>query len=164
MKAAASLARRGAVMFALAAFLAGCAATPDSGSRAPASGLLGILEAVRENPEDRLAAQVACQLSLGQRSVAFSYRAFFAGFFAVPEENARTAFCAAIVESVIADELTRADLEAFSVPAEQRGRAPLGTLLRKLIDAHERLHSQEARIPRVQALRQLSMRQTELLY
>jgi hypothetical protein len=164
MTAAAGILCRSAVLLGLAVFLAGCAAAPDSGSRAAPGGLLGILEAVRDNPEDRLAAQVACQLSLGQRSTAFDYLPFFAGFFAVPEESARAAFCASIVEAVIADELTRADLEAFSVPAEQRGRAPLGTLLRKLIDAHERLQSQEVRVPQARPSRRLEARQAEPLY
>jgi hypothetical protein len=164
MTAAAGILCRSAVLLGLAVFLAGCAAAPASGSRAAPGGLPGILEAVRENPEDRLAAQVACQLSLGQRSTAFAYRAFFAGFFDVPEQSARTVFCAAIVEAVIADELTRADIEAFGTPVEQRGRAPLGTLLRKLIDAHERLQSQEVRVPQAQPSRRLVASQAEPLY
>ncbi|MGF1592985.1 MAG: hypothetical protein ACFCUW_06885 [Kiloniellaceae bacterium] len=164
MTTAASIARRGTVLLGLVAFLAGCAAAPGTAPPAPSGGLAGILEAVRESPEDRLAAQVACQLSLGQRSDAFAYRGFFAGFFDLPEEDTRAAFCAAIVEAVIADDLTRADLAAFAVPAEQRGRAPLGTLLRKLIDAHERLHSQEAGVPPSRHSRRLSMKQAEALH
>jgi hypothetical protein len=142
-----------AILLTCAIVLSACATTPDTGQAGAQGGLPGVLEEVRRNPEDRTAGESYCRLALAQRTNAFPYGAFFGGLFAVPAAQGDRAFCAALVEAVIADELTEADLAVFK--DRKRSKAPLGTLLRKLMVAHLRLSTQQAALPRETAGRDL---------
>ena len=46
-----------------------------------------------------------------------------------------------------AGDLSQQEWEAFQRPKQVRGKAPLGTLLRELMVAHERLYAQQAQRP-----------------
>ncbi len=135
-----------ALLFAMLVALAGCASS-EGGRGSNSAGLPGILEDARRNPEGRIANEAACLDSITQGSTDFDFEAFFAGLFFVSKENGGQAFCAALIDAVIADELTEADLRAFRKPAEIRGKGPLGLMLRKLMVAHLRLSSQQAKMP-----------------
>ncbi len=135
-----------------ALILAGCAAPQDGGTQNGAraggnEGLRSVLQDVRNHPENRAASEVYCLLSITQGDSDFPYQLFFAGLFSVDREDGTRAFCAAMVEAVIAGELTEADLAPFDRPSSVRGKEPLGTLLRKLMVAHLRLETQEAAAP-----------------
>lgn len=124
----------------IAVLLPACA----GGTSVQSTDLPGILSEVRGQPQKRASAEASCARAIARGPDDFPYKQFFAGVFDVPAEQGGQAFCASIVEAVIADELTRGDLNAFRKPAEVRGKAPLGTLLRKLLIAHERLRGQQA--------------------
>jgi hypothetical protein len=135
---------RAAVTFVvLAAAIAGCAASQSYRG----GSLPDILSDVRAHPESRLKAEVGCERSIARPQSDFPYRSFFAGVFDVPEAEGARAFCAALVEAVIADDLTERDVAVFRRPQELRGKAPLGTFLRALMVAHERLYAQQAQRP-----------------
>jgi hypothetical protein len=144
-----------AIALALFGALAGCAGdgagSADRGANAQDLSLLGVLEETRRDPEDRPASEAYCALSIAESRNGFPYRAFIAGVLAVPEEGATRAFCAALVEAVISNQLTEDELSAFSKPSGERGFKPLGDFLRKLIVAHERLYAQQARGPQAQS-------------
>lgn len=121
----------------------GPAASP--GARAPE--LLGALQHVRENPEDRSSTQAYCLLTVPHSEDDFPIDAFLAGLFDVPADESMRVFCDAIVEAVIAGELTDEDLTFLSEPPGAHGPEPLGVLLRKLMTARERLMSQQVERP-----------------
>ena len=124
--------------------LTGCA-TPDGGSQSVNSRHLPtILEEVRAHPEKRQGGEAACERSISDWSGDFPVNLFFAGLFDVPAPAGEEAFCAAIIEAVIAGDLSKSELDAFKKPSALRGKEPLGNLLRKLIVAHERLSTQQA--------------------
>ena len=125
----------------LAVLLAGCASGGHSGN------LADVLNDARAHPENRLADEVACERAMNAHTGDFAYKAFFAGLLSVPEAEGGRAFCSAIVEAVIAGDLSQAEQDAFRTPSEVRGRAPVGALLRAVMDAHERLHAQQAQRP-----------------
>lgn len=143
--------RHGAPGVALALALAACSAQEERpAAPEPAPGpvaLSQVLEEVRRRPEDRLAGEVYCTLSIAQNPTDFPYKAFFGGLFDVPEDTAGQTLCSALVEAVIADDLTQSDLRTFSRPRSEGSMAALGDLLRKLLDAQLRLSSLEARAP-----------------
>jgi hypothetical protein len=123
--------------------LSGCA-----GAAGPRSDRLpDILNHARAFPEHRLADEVACTRSLTRGDDNFPFEAVFAGLFDVPEASATGAFCAALIDAVIVGDFSKADQDAFSVPSEVRGKAPLGKLLRAVVEAHERLSAQHAQLP-----------------
>jgi len=110
-------------------------------------GLLGALQHVRENPADRLPTVAYCNLTVSRRDGDVPMDAFLSGVFDVPGDKSLRVFCAALVEAVIANELTDDELTVFSRPRSERGLEPLGVLLRKLIVAHERLKNQQVKGP-----------------
>lgn len=123
--------------------LAGCA-----GEAGPRSDRLpDILDHARAFPEHRLADEIACVKSVTRGENDFPFEAVFAGLFDVPQASAAEAFCAALVDATIAGDFSKADQNAFSVPSEVRGKAPLGNLLRALMIARERLQAQQAQRP-----------------
>jgi hypothetical protein len=126
---------------ALLAVLSACA-SGDGSIRS--NHLPTILYEVRGHPEQRDAGEAACVRSLDGSFSNFPYKLFFAGFFDVTENEAGHTFCAAIIEGVISGDITQSELDAFKRPAALRGRGPLGTLLRRLLVAHERLQGQQA--------------------
>ena len=123
--------------------IAGCAASQDQRD----DDLAAPLADARANPEKRPAAEAACERAFSRRGDDFPFQAFAAGMLDVAENAGDSAFCAALVEAVIAGDLSRDDVIAFQRPKEIRGMAPLGTLLRAVMDAHERLHAQQAQKP-----------------
>src|SRR3546814_101144 len=104
----------------LALLLAGCASGGRSGN------LAEVLNDARAHPENRLADEVGCERATSARTGDFAYKIFFAGLLSVPEAEGGRAFCAALIEAVIAGDLSQADQDAFRTPSEVRGRAPLG--------------------------------------
>jgi hypothetical protein len=133
------LRRAAAMTLAAGLLLAGCA-TPQS---QPASNLPSVLSDVRKHPEKRLAGEAACLWSLANNASDFEFAPFISGFLDTPEADSGSALCAAIIEAVVAGDLTAADLDAFQSRKEARREAAVGTLLRKLIEAHERLQEQQ---------------------
>lgn len=127
--------------------LLGCATPENSspGRSAEGTSLVEVLERARGNPERRAQSMSACTRSLNDSVLGFRYAPFMAGLFDVPLEEAGTTFCGALVEAVISDTLTAADLAVFRRPRGDRSFQALGDLFRKLLDAQERLGSQEAR-------------------
>jgi|GEM_PF-4956214 len=127
-----------ALILGLAVTAASCA-TPESESKSASQGigLPSMLEEIRRHPENRAAGEAYCRMVIDQSSNDFPFGTFIAGLFAVPEEDGDKAFCTALVESVIAGELTESDLAHFS--NRNRNKEPLGTLLRKLMAAQLRL-------------------------
>ncbi|HMA14847.1 MAG TPA: hypothetical protein VKP12_08695, partial [Kiloniellaceae bacterium] len=105
------------------------------------------LAEVRANPEQRLNAEASCERALSRQHSDFPFQAFAAGLLAVPEASGLRAFCASLVEAVIAGDLTAEDIADFQRPTEVRGRAPMGKLLRVVLEAHERLAAQQAQKP-----------------
>lgn len=134
-----------AVFVVLAVVLSACASngTPSSSPRSQA-GLPAVLEDVRRNPDQRGSAEVYCRASIAKSPSDFPYKAFFAGLFSVPREEGGKAFCAALIEAVIAGDLTEQNLVAFRNRRDRSDRAPLGALLRDLMIAHLRMTTQEA--------------------
>lgn len=136
-----------ALVLALSLALSACA-TPDGSPREIRSNHLPtVLEQVRDHPERRQTGETACTRSMTENGGDHSVNLILGGLFDVPADSAIDVFCAAIVEAVIADELTRTDIDAFKKPSAIRGKGPLGTLLRKLMVAHERLYAQQAQKP-----------------
>lgn len=131
-----------ATAIALCIGLGACAGSQGSGNE-----LVDALADAQSKPERRLNAEVSCGQALSRRAGDFPAQAFFAGLLAVPEASGLRAFCAALVEAVIAGDLTDGDLTAFQHRTESRGSAPVGTLLRAVIEAHERLSAQQAQKP-----------------
>ncbi|MGF1628321.1 MAG: hypothetical protein ACFCUT_02520 [Kiloniellaceae bacterium] len=142
-----AMARRVALVLILVPLLAGCAASQGGHS----DDLPGILREVRAHPENRLASEVGCERAVARKAGDLPYEAFFAGLFDIPEEAAGRAFCAALIEAIIAGDLSQRDLDAFQRPSQVRGKAPLGTLLRELLVAQERLYAQRAQGPQAQS-------------
>lgn len=136
------IAARFATAVALCIGLGACAASQGSGN-----DLVDALADAQADPERRLNAEVSCERALSRRGGDFPFQAFSAGLLAVPEARGYGAFCAALVEAVIAGGLTEDDLAAFQRPKESRGSAPVGNLLRAVIEAHERLSALEAQRP-----------------
>ena len=137
--------RRRSVLLALLIATSGCATS--NGDSQSSSSLPMVLEELRAHPEKRRVAEAACERSIADNTGDFPINLFFGGLLDVPAHKANGAFCAAIVEAVIAGDLTRSDLSAFELPSAVRGKEPLGTLLRKLMIAHERLYAQQAKRP-----------------
>ncbi len=84
-----------------------------------------------------------CQYSIENNPSDFPYKAFFSGLLGTSEDAAGGAFCAALVEAAVAGDFTEEDLGAFRKGGTDRDRGPVGTLLRKLIMANERLQGQQ---------------------
>lgn len=118
-----------------------------AGSQGSGNNLVDALADARAHPERRLNAEVSCERTLSTRNSGFPFQAFSAGLLGVPEANGLGAFCAALVEAVIAGDLTDSDIAAFQRPRESRGSAPVGTLLRAVLEAHERLSALQAQKP-----------------
>lgn len=136
------------VLAVCVAGLLGCATpekSPQNRSAAGGSSLVEALERARGNPERRAQSIDACTRSLRDSTLGFTYAPFMAGLFDVPLEEAGTAFCGALVEAVISDTLTAADLAVFRRPRGNRSYQPLGDLFRELLEAHERLAPQESK-------------------
>jgi hypothetical protein len=123
--------------------IAGCAASQDQRG----DDLAASLADVRANPEKRLTAEVACERAFSRRGGDFPFQAFSAGLLDVAEKAGHRAFCAALIEAVIAGDLGQSELKAFKTPSEVRGRAAVGPLLRAVLVAHERLTAQQAQKP-----------------
>lgn len=134
---------RAALLGAVTASLAACAAPPSGRS----ADLMDILNYARAHPEERLAMEVACQDSLVRRAGDFPYEALFAGLFDVPRGSGGVTFCAALIESVVSGDLSQSEQDVFSRPRAVRGLAPVGSLFRTLLIAHERLAAQQAQRP-----------------
>lgn len=132
-------AARFATAAALCIGLGACAGPQGSGN-----DLVDVLADAQTNPERRLNAEVACERALSRRGGDFPFQAFSAGLLAVPEASGHRAFCAGLVEAVIAGDLTEDDLAHFQHPRESRGGAPVGMLLRAVLEAHERLSALQA--------------------
>lgn len=139
--------RPSAFLLALLISVAGCTTSDGGARRVSSSHLPKILDEVRETPGKRLSGEAACERSITARPSDFPFKLFFAGLFNVPEESAAQSFCAAIIEAVIAGDLTKSDIDVFKKPSALRGKGPLGTLLRELMVAHERLYAQQAQRP-----------------
>lgn len=120
--------------------LVACASSQDRGG----NNLAATLADVHENPQKRVSAEGACERALAGRGGGFPFQSFAAGLLEVSESAATRAFCAGVVEAVISGDLSQEDLRAFQRPGEIRGRAPLGTLLRAVVGANERLQAQHA--------------------
>ena len=133
-----------AVVLLATPMLTGCASSQDSGRDA---SLPEVLSDARAHPENRMESAAGCERAIDGKRSDFPYKAFFAGLFDVSEDAGGRAFCAAIIEAVTSGKLTERDLRAFQRPVEVRGKAPLGTLLRKVLEAHERLKAQQAQKP-----------------
>jgi hypothetical protein len=123
--------------------IAGCAASQDQRGDDLAASLAG----VRANPEKRLTAEIACERAFSRRGGDFPFQAFSAGLLNVAEKAGDRAFCAALIEAVGAGDLGPTELDAFRTPSDVRGRAAVGTLLRAILVAHERLSAQQAQKP-----------------
>jgi hypothetical protein len=123
--------------------IAGCAASQDQRG----NDLAATLADARANPEKRLTAEVACERAFTGRGGDFPFQAFSAGLLNVAEKTGDRAFCAGLVEAFIAGDLSQSELDAFKTPSEVRGRAAVGTLLRAVLVAHERLNAQQAQKP-----------------
>jgi hypothetical protein len=123
---------------AVALLLAGCAA-PQS---RPTSSLPSVLEDVRQHPEKRLAGEAACLRSLANSDSDFDFQPFIGGFLDTPDADSGAAFCTAIIEAVVAGDLSAPVLDASRSQDQARKEAAMGTLLRELIEAHERLQAQ----------------------
>lgn len=109
--------------------------------------LAAALDAARDDPRKRLAAEVGCEHAFSLRGENFPFQAFAAGLLDVSESAATRAFCAGLIEAAIAGDLSQEDLKAFRHPSGIRGSAPVGTLLRAVVEAHERLQAQQAQRP-----------------
>ncbi|WP_299618778.1 hypothetical protein [Pelagibius sp.] len=135
------------VVAVCAVSLLGCATpeSPPTERSSAGSSLVEVIERVRANPERRAQSVTACTRSLRDSVEGFRYEPFMAGLFDVPVEEAGTTFCSALIEAVISDALTAADLAVFRRPRGERSYQPLGDLFRELLEAHERLGSQEAK-------------------
>lgn len=133
----------GALVGAFTVALAACG-TPPNGQNADLSEILNY---ARAHPEDRLAMEVACQDSLARWASDFPYEALFAGLFEVPSGSGGRAFCAALLEAGIAGDLSQQEQDVFTRPGSVRGLAPVGSLFRTLLIAHERLAAQQAERP-----------------
>lgn len=120
-----------------------------AGSQGTGNDLVDALADARANPERRLNAEISCERAVSRRGgdSEFPFDAFSAGLLAVPEASGLRAFCAGLIEAVIAGDLTDDDLAAFQRRKESRGSAPVGTLLRAVIEAHERLSAMQAQKP-----------------
>ncbi|WP_340118136.1 hypothetical protein [Pelagibius sp. 7325] len=136
-----------AALLAVTLTLSACA-TPDGSPREIRSTHLPtILEQVRGHPERRETGEAACERSLTANGSDPYIDSFLGGLFDVPAERAASEFCVTLVEAVIAGDLTRTDIDAFKKPAALRGMGPLGTLMRSLLAAQERLYAQQAQKP-----------------
>ena len=133
--------RKASVILVAALLLASCTSAQNRGRDV---SLPEILSDARAHPENRVESTTACEHAIDGRSIVFPYMSFFSGLFDVSEENGGQAFCAALIEAVVTGELTEQNLRAFQRPSAVRGKAPLGTLLRKVLEAHERLKAQQA--------------------
>jgi hypothetical protein len=109
--------------------------------------LAAALDAARDDPRKRLAAEVGCEHAFSLRGGSFPFQAFAAGLLDVSESAATRAFCAGLIEAAVSGDLNQEDLSVFRRPSEIRGDAPLGTLLRAVVEAHERLSAQHAQVP-----------------
>src|SRR3546814_18568891 len=119
-----------AVVLTLA--IAGCAASQDQRG----DDFAATLADVRANPEKRLTAEDACERSFLGRGGAFPFQAFSAGLLNVAEKSGNHAFCAGLVQAVIAGELDQSELDAFRTPSDVRGRAAVVSLLRTVLVRH----------------------------
>ena len=133
---------KGAFLLTLALLLGACAA-PQSGARS--SSLAEVLRSARAHPELRTANVADCEAAIARKPGDFPYKAFFAGLLGVAEKSGGQAFCAALIEAVIAGDLSQEEQDAFKKPKAIRGRGPAGVLLRELMIAHERLAGRQAR-------------------
>lgn len=123
---------------AAALLLAGCAAPQSQ----PATSLPSVLGDVRQHPEKRLAGEAACLWSLANNDSDFDYAPFIGGFLGTADADSGAAFCAAIIEAVVAGDLSAGDIGAFQSQDQARKEAAMGALLREIIEAHERLQAQ----------------------
>lgn len=134
----------------LVAFLVGCAASEDEGTKPGAQtsyrnlDLASVLGDVRQRAERREAAVAHCEDYIVRRPNAFPFESLVVGLLDVAEEEAKSAFCQALVEGVIANDITEANIAVFQQRRRGADKAPLGSLLRGLIVAYERLRSQQA--------------------
>jgi hypothetical protein len=146
------MSRRSASVLAallLGGALAACS-TPQNSSQQSSSRtprLPEIIRDARQYPENRPSHVAACERAIGPDKGDFPYGAFFAGLFDVPEAVGGEVFCAALIEAVVAGDITQQDLDTFKLPKEARGKEPLGALLRALMVARERLYAQQAQRP-----------------
>jgi len=69
------------------------------------------------------------------------FAALISGLLDVPAKEAEEAYCAAMVEAAVANEITEGDLERLQIPRARRGMGPFGEMLHKVLVAHERLKS-----------------------
>lgn len=126
-----------------AALLAACAVPPSGRS----ANLADILHYARAQPGERVAMESACEEAVARQAGDFPYKALFAGLFNVPREAGGITFCAALIEAVVAGELSEEQQDVFSRPRQIRGLAPVGALFRTVLVAHERLAAQQAQRP-----------------
>lgn len=132
-----------AAVIAVPLALAACAAP----QRSSGNDLVDALAALRADPGKRLSAEVVCERTFSKGVGDYPFQAFSAGLLNVPEPSGNRAFCAALVEAVIADDLTAEDIAVFQRPKEVRGQAPTGKLLRVVLATNERLEAQQAQRP-----------------
>lgn len=131
-----------AAALALLLVLAACAETGGSGS--VQGDLADVFNDARHNPDRRDDAVERCSFILLLAEDDPGFKDMISGLFDVSVAEAERAYCAAMVEASISDEFTESDLARLQVPREQRGMEPFGKMLRKVLDAHERLRAQRA--------------------
>lgn len=124
--------------------LAGCA-----GSNSPAASrddLADFFNDARANPNHRESAVLGCTLTLARQDYDAGFDDMIAGLLAVPVDQALEAYCAAMIEASIANEMTAFDIQRLHTPPSQRGKEPFGHMLRQVLEAHERLRAQQAQV------------------
>ena len=137
--------RFGAALACLMSLPTACAAPQEP---TPRRDMAEVLRQMREDPEERPSARPpTAKAAMATHLTDLPFEAFFAGLFDVSQRSASHAFCAALYETIVSGDLSEDDLNAFRKPKDVRGAAPAGIVLRKLIEAHERLKGQEAVLP-----------------
>lgn len=128
--------------------LAGCASPQSEPTLPPLTNADGsfklgsFLKALRQKPSLRPTASAICIAALEQESKDVAYYPFIASFFDVPLDDARGAFCEALIESVFSDALTDDDLIAIDSLHEASSYGAVGKLLRQMLIAHENAGSE----------------------
>ena len=105
-----------------------------------------LLQELKRNPRTRQAAEGFCAAVLAVESDPI-HDPFFASFFAVPEDQASLTLCRTLMEAVISDDFSEEELRRIGSLEGSDDFVLFGEVLRKLLNAQERLDSQQVTRP-----------------
>ena len=135
--------------------LAGCAAPQEQtqtsyadSEEADLQAFGNLLQELRRNPRTRDAAEAFCAAVLAVENEPI-HDPFFASFFDVPEDEAGLTLCRSLMEAVISDDFTEEELLRIGSFEGSNDFVLFGEVLRKLLDAQERLTTQQVIRPAV---------------